>query len=164
MLTFTGHVGLATCEGAIVELSASGRNVKFSLSICDIDKVSDIANDLNGTRPIQRRPISSVAWRYFVGGNCCCHVFCTECCLGTMTWGSQNTEAQAHEQLNYAFDEAGLNILDTAEMCAPLLPPRSQKYMGFSWTDRDARGLPRRGSQPPVICQTSYGVRRETCG
>lgn len=35
-----------------------------------------------------------------------------------MTWGSQNTEAEAHEQLNYAFDEAGLNFLDTAEMCA----------------------------------------------
>lgn len=26
-------------------------------------------------------------------------------CLGTMTWGQQNTEAEAHEQLNYAFDE-----------------------------------------------------------
>ncbi|KAH9543282.1 hypothetical protein CY35_13G055900 [Sphagnum magellanicum] len=34
--------------------------------------------------------------------------------LGTMTWGGQNTEAEAHEQLNYAFDH-GINILDTAE-------------------------------------------------
>jgi len=28
----------------------------------------------------------------------------------------QNTEAEAHEQLNFAFDTAGLNFLDTAEM------------------------------------------------
>ena len=29
------------------------------------------------------------------------------------TWGKQNTEAEAHEQLDYAFD-AGINFLDTA--------------------------------------------------
>ena len=40
----------------------------------------------------------------------------SECCLGTMTWGKQNTEAEAHEQLAYAFDQAGLNMLDTAEV------------------------------------------------
>eukprot|EP00850_Spirogloea_muscicola_P008588 SM000046S16369 [mRNA] locus=s46:207756:210588:+ [translate_table: standard] len=32
-----------------------------------------------------------------------------------MTWGNQNSEAEAHEQLSYAFDN-GVNILDTAEM------------------------------------------------
>lgn len=32
-----------------------------------------------------------------------------------MTWGNQNTEAEAHEQLSYAFD-LGINILDTAEV------------------------------------------------
>ena len=36
-----------------------------------------------------------------------------ECCLGTMTWGCQNTEAEAHEQLSYAWD-MGVNFLDTA--------------------------------------------------
>lgn len=36
-------------------------------------------------------------------------------CLGTMTWGSQNTEAEAHEQLDYALDQ-GVNFIDTAEM------------------------------------------------
>ncbi len=36
-------------------------------------------------------------------------------CLGTMTYGQQNTEAEAHEQLNYAFDK-GINFIDTAEM------------------------------------------------
>lgn len=37
-------------------------------------------------------------------------------CLGTMTWGQQNTEEEAHAQLNYAFNECGINFLDTAEM------------------------------------------------
>jgi len=36
-------------------------------------------------------------------------------CLGTMTWGEQNTEAEAHEQLDYALDR-GINFIDTAEM------------------------------------------------
>ncbi|MFI1744993.1 NADP(H)-dependent aldo-keto reductase [Thalassobellus sediminis] len=36
-------------------------------------------------------------------------------CLGSMTWGNQNTEAQGHEQLDYAFDQ-GVNFIDTAEV------------------------------------------------
>ena len=36
-------------------------------------------------------------------------------CLGTMTWGRQNTEAEGHEQLDYAFDK-GINFIDTAEL------------------------------------------------
>jgi aryl-alcohol dehydrogenase-like predicted oxidoreductase len=36
-------------------------------------------------------------------------------CLGTMTFGNQNTEAEAHSQLDYAI-ERGINFLDTAEM------------------------------------------------
>lgn len=36
-------------------------------------------------------------------------------CLGTMTYGQQNTEAEAHEQLNFAIDK-GINFIDTAEM------------------------------------------------
>lgn len=38
-------------------------------------------------------------------------------CLGTMTFGEQNSEAEAHEQLDYAFDH-GINFLDTAELYA----------------------------------------------
>jgi aryl-alcohol dehydrogenase-like predicted oxidoreductase len=38
-------------------------------------------------------------------------------CLGTMTFGQQNTEAEGHEQMNYAF-ENGVNFFDTAEMYA----------------------------------------------
>jgi len=36
-------------------------------------------------------------------------------CLGTMTWGNQNTEAEGHAQLDYAFDK-GVNFIDTAEL------------------------------------------------
>lgn len=36
-------------------------------------------------------------------------------CLGTMTWGEQNTEAEGHAQMDYAFDQ-GVNFLDTAEL------------------------------------------------
>ena len=36
-------------------------------------------------------------------------------CLGTMTFGEQNTEAEAHSQLDYAI-ESGVNFIDTAEM------------------------------------------------
>ena len=36
-------------------------------------------------------------------------------CLGTMTWGNQNTEAEGHEQLDYAISQ-GVNFIDTAEL------------------------------------------------
>ena len=39
----------------------------------------------------------------------------TSVCLGTMTWGKQNTEADAHAQLDYALSR-GINFIDTAEM------------------------------------------------
>ncbi len=39
----------------------------------------------------------------------------SEYCLGTMTWGSQNTEAEAHAQIDRALD-AGIDFIDTAEM------------------------------------------------
>lgn len=35
--------------------------------------------------------------------------------LGTMTWGQQNTEAEAHEQLSFALD-CGINFIDAAEI------------------------------------------------
>jgi aryl-alcohol dehydrogenase-like predicted oxidoreductase len=39
----------------------------------------------------------------------------TRVCLGTMTWGQQNNEGEAHSQLDYAL-ERGINFVDTAEM------------------------------------------------
>lgn len=56
-------------------------------------------------------------------------------CLGTMTFGEQNTEQQAHQQLDFALDH-GVNFIDTAEMYP--VPPREQtqgdteKFIG-SW-------------------------------
>ncbi|WP_341911970.1 NADP(H)-dependent aldo-keto reductase [Ferrovibrio terrae] len=44
-------------------------------------------------------------------------------CLGTMTWGEQNTEAEAHAQLDYALDH-GINFIDAAEMYP--VPPRAE--------------------------------------
>jgi len=39
----------------------------------------------------------------------------SELCLGSMTWGTQNSEAEGHEQIDYALDH-GINFIDTAEM------------------------------------------------
>jgi aryl-alcohol dehydrogenase-like predicted oxidoreductase len=44
-------------------------------------------------------------------------------CLGTMTWGEQNTEAEGHAQMDYALDH-GINFFDTSEMYA--VPPKPQ--------------------------------------
>ena len=44
-------------------------------------------------------------------------------CLGTMTWGQQNTEAEGHAQLDYALDQ-GVNFIDTAELYS--IPPRKE--------------------------------------
>ena len=38
-------------------------------------------------------------------------VMVTEVCLGTMTWGVQNTEEEAHEQLDYAVKQRGVNFI-----------------------------------------------------
>ncbi len=54
-------------------------------------------------------------------------------CLGTMTYGEQNTEAEAHEQINYAVSQ-GINFFDTAEMYP--VPPmestqgKTEEYIG----------------------------------
>lgn len=48
----------------------------------------------------------------------------TDLCLGTMTWGNQNTEAEGHAQIDMALDH-GVNFLDTAEMY-PVGPVRAE--------------------------------------
>ncbi len=45
-------------------------------------------------------------------------------CLGTMTWGEQNSEAEGHEQMDYAF-ERGVNFWDTAELYAVPISERT---------------------------------------
>ena len=44
-------------------------------------------------------------------------------CLGTMTYGEQNSESEAHEQLDYSIAQ-GVNFIDTAEMYA--IPPKEE--------------------------------------
>jgi aryl-alcohol dehydrogenase-like predicted oxidoreductase len=46
-------------------------------------------------------------------------------CLGTMTWGTQNTEKDAFEQMDYAVSQ-GINFFDTAEIYS--VPPTSDSY------------------------------------
>ena len=46
-------------------------------------------------------------------------------CLGTMTWGRQNSESEGHEQMDYALDQ-GVNFFDTAELYA--VPPNAETY------------------------------------
>ncbi len=50
----------------------------------------------------------------------------SEICLGTMTWGSQNTEAEAFEQMDHAV-EHGVNFFDTAELY-PTTPISPETY------------------------------------
>jgi len=62
-------------------------------------------------------------------------------CLGTMTFGEQNTESEAHQQLNYAVEQ-GVNFIDTAEMYSVPGNKNSQgsteKFIG-SWLKNQKR-------------------------
>ena len=65
----------------------------------------------------------------------------SEVCLGTMTWGQQNSEAEGHAQLDYAVEQ-GINFIDTAEMYP--VPPnattqgRTETILG-RWLARHGR-------------------------
>ncbi len=63
-------------------------------------------------------------------------------CLGTMTWGEQNTEADAHEQLDYSLDQS-INFIDTAEMYAVPTKQETQgkteEYIGTWFKARNNR-------------------------
>jgi len=63
-------------------------------------------------------------------------------CLGTMTWGEQNNEAEAHAQLDFAVAN-GVNFIDTAEMypapASAATQGRTEMYMG-NWLARRPRG------------------------
>ncbi len=71
------------------------------------------------------------------------------CCLGTMTFGQQNTEAEGHQQMDYAVDR-GVNFFDTAELYS--IPPKpetqgsTEKIVG-TW-------LKSRGQRDQVIVAT----------
>jgi aryl-alcohol dehydrogenase-like predicted oxidoreductase len=65
----------------------------------------------------------------------------SELCLGTMTWGSQNTEAEGHAQIDLAL-ERGLNFMDTAELYAVPSRPQwcgaTEEIIG-SWFEKTGR-------------------------
>jgi aryl-alcohol dehydrogenase-like predicted oxidoreductase len=68
-------------------------------------------------------------------------------CLGTMTWGRQNTEEDAHAQLDYAVEERGLKFIDTAEIYPippePELQGTTEKFIG-TW-------LKKRGKRDDLV-------------
>jgi aryl-alcohol dehydrogenase-like predicted oxidoreductase len=63
----------------------------------------------------------------------------SEVCLGSMTWGSQNSEKEAFEQIDYALDQ-DINFIDTAELYA--VPPKedtcglTEQYLG-NWIGKN---------------------------
>ncbi len=65
----------------------------------------------------------------------------SEICLGTMTFGEQNSLAEAHEQLDYAIQN-GVNFIDTAEMYPvpgkPETQGRTEEYVG-KWLKNQQR-------------------------
>lgn len=73
----------------------------------------------------------------------------SELCLGTMTFGAQNTEAESHAQLDYVLAN-GINFLDVAEMypvpTSAKYQGRSEQYIG-SW-------MRERGNRDQVIVAT----------
>ncbi|MFC3853100.1 NADP(H)-dependent aldo-keto reductase [Salinispirillum marinum] len=77
-------------------------------------------------------------------------------CLGTMTWGQQNTEAEAHEQMDYALAQ-GINFFDVAEMYP--VPPKAEtqglteQYMG-TW-------FARQGQRDKVVLATKVTGRSQ---
>ncbi len=77
-------------------------------------------------------------------------------CLGTMTWGEQNSETDAHAQLDYAVSR-GINFIDSAELYP--VPPkaetagRTESYIG-SW-------LRQRANRDQIILATKVAGRAE---
>ncbi len=62
-------------------------------------------------------------------------------CLGTMTFGQQNTKKEAHQQLDYAINQ-GINFIDTAELYP--VPPRAETSYATeniigSWLNKNQR-------------------------
>jgi aryl-alcohol dehydrogenase-like predicted oxidoreductase len=75
-------------------------------------------------------------------------------CLGTMTWGQQNSEADGHEQMDYALAN-GINVFDTSEMYS--VPPKAETQGS---TERIiGTWLKARGTRDRVILATKVAGR-----
>jgi len=78
-------------------------------------------------------------------------------CMGTMTFGQQNTLDEGAEQLCKAFDEYGVNFLDTAEMYPVPTKPETQGL-----TDKAVRQfLKTRPNREDVILATKVSGRAD---
>ncbi|QDF68017.1 NADP(H)-dependent aldo-keto reductase [Shewanella sp. SNU WT4] len=74
-------------------------------------------------------------------------------CLGTMTWGEQNTQAEAYSQLDFAIGK-GINFIDTAEMYP--VPPKHETQ---GETERIlGRYLKERGNRDQLIIATKISA------
>lgn len=85
-------------------------------------------------------------------------IFVSAICLGTMTWGRQNNEAEGHEQTDYALDQ-DVTFWDTAEMYAvPLTAEtygRTEEIIGTWFASR--------GKRDKVVLATK-AIGRSPCG
>lgn len=73
----------------------------------------------------------------------------SEICLGTMTFGQQNSEADGHSQIDFALDK-GINFIDTAEMYA--VPAREKTY--GSTEEIIGSWLRKSGKRPEIVLAT----------
>lgn len=89
-------------------------------------------------------------------GNTDIHV--TPICLGTMTWGKQNTQTEAFEQLDYAMDR-GINFIDTAELYP--VPPEAETYGATE--SIIGNWLKQSGKRDDIILASKVASPREWC-
>ena len=99
-----------------------------------------------GTKPIARKKLGSS------------DLLVSDVCLGTMTWGKQNTLDEGVAQLDLAFDDYDINFLDTAEMYPVPTEPETQGA-----TDRTIGAwLKKRGRRDDVVlASTIIGATSE---
>ena len=77
-------------------------------------------------------------------------------CLGSMTWGNQNTEAEGHEQMDYAFEQ-GVNFFDTAELYPVPVAP---KY--YADTERIiGKWFQKTGNREQVVLASKIAGKRD---
>jgi aryl-alcohol dehydrogenase-like predicted oxidoreductase len=77
-------------------------------------------------------------------------------CLGTMTWGEQNTADEAYAQLDMALD-AGVNFIDTAELYS--IPPKAETY--GKTEEIIGQWLAARGNRDKVILASKVAAQSE---
>ena len=93
----------------------------------------------------------------------------SEYCLGTMTWGTQTPEADAHSQIDAALD-AGIDFMDTAEMY-PVNPVRAETIGGTeevigNWVAKSGRRadvvIATKHSGDTKLVRNAKGIRPDT--